>query len=209
MSEDRLVRMLRAYLSAMTCLADKVTAINRLRLLLHEEGPFREEPVDCVCWVPATEIEANDYNPNVVAPAEMRLLKKSLTQDGFTQPVVAVKQGAGYTVVDGYHRFSLGKDNTVLKQRLQGYLPVVQINAGKDGIKRRIAATIRHNRARGKHEITGMSDIVRDLSRLGWNDARIGQELGMDSDEVLRLKQISGLADIFVAEEFSPAWTIR
>lgn len=110
-------------------------------------------------------------------------------------------------MVDGFHRQVLGREAGTGK-RLKGWLPVACINPERKGQAERIAATIRHNRARGKHQITSMSDIVRDLSRLGWSDERIGTELGMDQDEVLRLKQISGLTELFQEEDFSPAWTV-
>ena len=113
-----------------------------------------------------------------------------------------------YLVVDGFHRQLLGREAGTGK-RLRGWLPVTCINPERKGQAARMAATIRHNRARGKHQITSMSDIVRDLSRLGWSDERIGTELGMDQDEVLRLKQISGLTELFQDENFSPAWTVR
>lgn len=110
--------------------------------------------------------------------------------------------------MDGFHRQLLGRKADTRK-RLKGWLPVTCINPERKGQASRIAATIRHNRAVGKHQITSMSDIVRDLSRLGWTDERIGTELGMDQDEVLRLKQISGLTELFQEENFSPSWTVR
>ncbi|EIQ61823.1 parB-like nuclease [Escherichia coli EPECa12] len=164
--------------------------------------------MDCVLWVKADEVVANDYNPNVMVPGEKKLLKHSLEQDGFTQPVVVSEEQGHYLVEDSFHRQLLGREAGTGK-RLKGWLPVTCINPERKGQASRIAATIRHNRARGKHQITSMSDIVRDLSRLGWTDERIGTELGMDQDEVLRLKQISGLTELFQEEDFSPAWTVR
>ena len=158
-------------------------------------------------WVKADEVVANDYNPNVMAPGEKKLLKQSLEKDGFTQPVVVSEEKNHYLVVDGFHRQVLGREAGTGK-RLKGWLPVACINPERKGQAERIAATIRHNRARGKHQINSMSDIVRDLSRLGWSDERIGTELGMDQDEVLRLKQISGLTELFLEEKFSPAWIV-
>ena len=124
------------------------------------------------------------------------------------EPVVVSEEKEHYLVVDGFHRQLLGREAGT-GNRLKGWLPVTCINPERKGQASRIAATIRHNRARGKHQITSMSDIVRDLSRLGWTDERIGTELGMDQDEVLRLKQISGLTELFQEEDFSPAWTVR
>lgn len=187
----------------------RIKAINDLKTLIHHHSPFCNEPVDCVLWVGADSVEANDYNPNVMATVEKKLLERSIELDGFTQPVVVAKQEKKYLVVDGFHRHLIGKTSSELGQRLQGYLPVTLINSGRVGQKERIAATIRHNRARGKHQIAAMSDIVQDLFRLGWSDNQIGTELGMSQDEVLRLKQIGGLAELFTGEEFSQAWTVK
>ncbi|OSD89105.1 transcriptional regulator [Salmonella enterica subsp. enterica serovar Newport] len=187
---------------------ETIQTLNHLRRVLHEVSPFSQEPVDFVLWVKADEVVANDYNPNVMAPGEKKLLKQSLEKDGFTQPVVVSEEKEHYLVVDGFHRQLLGREADTGK-RLKGWLPVACINPERKELASRIAATIRHNRAKGKHQITSMSDIVRDLSRQGWTNERIGTELGMDLDEVLRLKQISGLAELFQEESFSPAWTVR
>ncbi|EAM0989036.1 hypothetical protein FRO55_004766 [Salmonella enterica] len=117
--------------------------------------------------------------------------------------------GQGYSVVDGYHRMQLGKHKPRLRERLKGYLPVVLVHQESGGDAERRAATVRHNRARGQNAVTAMSDLVRDLARLGWEDGRIAKELGMDAEEVLRLKQISGLAELFGDETFSQAWTVE
>ncbi|EAQ1372333.1 transcriptional regulator [Salmonella enterica subsp. enterica serovar Muenchen] len=205
---ETLADMIRQYFSQDRPEGETIEALNQLRRTLHDVSPFAQEPVDCVLWVKSEEVMANDYNPNVMAPAEKKLLKQSLEKDGFTQPVVVAEEQDCYLVVDGFHRQLLGRDSSGAGKRLKGWLPVVCINPERRGQAARIAATIRHNRARGKHQITSMSDIVRDLSRLGWTDERIGTELGMDQDEVLRLKQISGLTELFLEEDFSPAWTI-
>ena len=202
-----LSKMIRQYFSQEQSEEKTIQALNHLRCVLHEISPFAQEPVDCVLWVKADEIVANDYNPNVMAPSEKKILKQSLEKDGFTQPIVVSEETSHYLVVDGFHRQLLGR-RTVTGKRLKGWLPVTCINPDRKGQTSRIAATIRHNRARGKHQITSMSDIVRDLSRLGWTDERIGTELGMDQDEVLRLKQISGLTELFQQADFSPAWTV-
>lgn len=144
-----------------------------------------------------------------IAPMEKKLLLHSLEKDGFTQPIVTAKVKDHNVVVDGFHRHLLGKKTASLHKKLHGYLPVSLVNADSEGLNDRIASTVRHNRARGKHRVEAMSDIVRDLARQGWDDQRISQELGMDADEVLRLKQISGLAEIFSEETFSEAWTVR
>ncbi|EGM1627623.1 ParB-like nuclease domain-containing protein [Salmonella enterica] len=205
---EELTGIIRQYFSQEKNEEEIIQALNHLRRALHELSPFAHEPVDCVLWVKADEVVANDYNPNVMATGEKKLLKQSLEKDGFTQPVVVSEEKKQYLVVDGFHRQLLGRGSETGK-RLRGWLPVTCINSERKGQAARIAATIRHNRARGKHQIASMSDIVRDLSRLGWSDERIGTELGMEQDEVLRLKQISGLTGLFQKEDFSPAWTIR
>jgi len=164
----------------------------------------RAHPVSRVEWVDAGMVEANDYNPNAVAPPEMKLLRHSIESDGFTQPIVVWQtENGGYEVVDGFHRHLVGKE---LGMPL---LPVVVINDERTARNDRIAATIRHNRARGKHRVDAMSDIVQELARRNWSDNKIAKELGMEPDEVLRLKQITGLAELFSDREFSEAWEIE
>ena len=156
-------------------------------------------------WVLNTEVIANDYNPNSVAAPEMELLKLSIQADGYTQPIVSFKDEKR-EVVDGFHRHKVGKYDEEIQSRIHGYLPLVTINDERIDKGDRIAATVRHNRARGKHSIDGMSDIVIDLKRRNWSDKKIAKHLGMDADEVLRLTQITGLAEAFKDHEFSMAW---
>ncbi|EBQ8208585.1 ParB-like nuclease domain-containing protein [Salmonella enterica subsp. houtenae] len=203
---EKSLQQLEAALSEMDEVA-RTQALNAIRTRLHALSPFCHEPVDCVLWLPAGKVRANEYNPNVMAPAEQRLLHMSLLTEGYTQPVVVAQAGRGYSVVDGYHRMQLGKHKPRLRERLKGYLPVVLVHETDEAERR--AATVRHNRARGQHAVTAMSDLVRDLARLGWEDGRIAKELGMDADEVLRLKQISGLAEMFGEGTFSEAWTVE
>jgi ParB-like chromosome segregation protein Spo0J len=189
---------------------DRIEAINQIKMLLHKVSPFTKEPVDCVVWVRANTVEANDYNPNKVAPPEMKLLEVSISEDGFTQPIVTWKtDDERREVVDGFHRNRVGKESDIIKTRTHGYLPVTTINQSREDRGDRIAATIRHNRARGKHQVQAMSDIVVELKRRNWSDVKIGRELGMEPDEVLRLAQISGLAELFADREFSEAWEIE
>lgn len=186
---------------------ERIEAINQIRIALHEVSPFRAEPVDCVLWVPAEQVQANDYNPNAVAPPEMRLLELSIDADGYTQPIVTHAREDGIReIVDGFHRSRVGKESRKVCERVKGYLPVTTIKPDRTGRADRIAATIRHNRARGKHGVDAMSEIVLELARRNWSDDRIARELGMDPDEVLRLKQITGLAELFKDREFSEAW---
>ena len=187
-------------------LEERIVAINAIRQELHKYSPFAQEPVDCVLWIPADEVTANDYNPNSVAPPEMKLLETSIQQDGYTQPIVAWKNGDGFEVVDGFHRHRVGKESKTVRKRVHGYLPLTIINDDRQDKGDRISATIRHNRARGKHKVEAMSDIVIELKRRNWSDDRIGRELGMEPDEVLRLCQISGLAEMFSDRDFSEAW---
>ena len=188
---------------------DKIAALNEIKQMLHAVSPFSEEPVDCVIWVEAESVSANDYNPNSVAPPEMKLLEHSITEDGYTQPIVAWKNGEGFEVVDGFHRNRVGRESKAVSKRVHGYLPVSIVNDSRLDKSDRIAATIRHNRARGKHKVEAMSDIVIELKRRNWSDDKIGRELGMDPDEVLRLCQITGLAEVFQNQEFSKAWDIE
>jgi ParB-like chromosome segregation protein Spo0J len=192
-------------------LAERVVAINAVREQIHAVSPFAAEPVDFVRWIPALDIFANDYNPNSVAPPEMELLRLSIMADGYTQPIVThletTESGAlGYCVVDGFHRNRVGKESPDVHARVHGFLPVVKIKESQEDRGDRMAATIRHNRARGKHKVDAMSDIVIELKRRNWSDEKISKQLGMDPDEVLRLTQISGLAEMFADREFSEAW---
>lgn len=190
-------------------LAEQVETLNEVRARLHAVSPFKAEPVDFVRWVPSHEVQANDYNPNSVAPPEMKLLEHSIKEDGYTQPIVSWRREEAFEVVDGFHRNRVGKESKVVSKRVKGYLPLVVINSEREGKGDRIASTIRHNRARGKHKVDAMSEIVLDLKKRNWSDEKIGRELGMDPDEVLRLAQISGLAEMFSDREFSQAWAVN
>ena len=164
-------------------------------------------PVYKVERVPICRIQANAYNPNTVAPPEMALLYKSILEDGYTMPIVCYRLENGmYEIVDGFHRYTIMRKHKDIFDREGGCLPVVVIE--KD-ISNRMASTIRHNRARGTHSIELMVNIVRDLVDGGMSDAWIMKNIGMDTDELLRLKQISGLQSLFADKEFSKAWTIE
>jgi ParB-like chromosome segregation protein Spo0J len=184
----------------------KVDWLNAIRTELHNASPFAAEPVDLVLWERSENVTANDYNPNSVAPPEMELLRLSIMADGYTQPVVTHLDDDGRVVVDGFHRTRVCKESHDVMARVNGYLPVVTIRDQQSDRSDRMAATIRHNRARGKHKVDAMSDIVLELKRRNWSDEKIGKNLGMDPDEVLRLCQISGLAEMFADREFSQAW---
>ena len=188
--------------------AERIAVLNEVRLAIHAVSPLSTEPVDCVLWVPADDVQANDYNPNVVAPPEMKLLELSMDADGITQPIVTFPTNGHREVVDGFHRTRVCKESAKVRRRTRGYVPVTTLRGERQERDDRIAATIRHNRARGKHLVDGMSEIVVELSRRNWSEEKIGRELGMEPDEVLRLKQISGLAELFADREFSEAWEI-
>ncbi|KYC67155.1 hypothetical protein B4100_3791 [Heyndrickxia coagulans] len=151
--------------------------------------------------MPTEKVVANDYNPNKVATPEMKLLKLSIELDGVTMPVVTYydKERDMYEVVDGFHRY------TVLKDYFKS--DVIPVSVIDKPLDERMGSTIRHNRARGTHQIRSMSDIVIDLSKDGWSDEEICKKLGMELDEVIRLKQISGLKEAFANHEFSRSWT--
>ena len=185
---------------------ERVSLINELREELHGVSPFNTEPVDFVGWVKAPLVHANDYNPNSVAPPEMELLRLSIAADGYTQPIVSMQHDGNFEVIDGFHRHRVGKECQDIQSRIHGYLPLVQIRSSQTDKASRMASTVRHNRARGKHKVEAMSDMVIELKRRNWTDERICKELGMDKDEVLRLCQISGLSEIFSGQEFSKAW---
>jgi len=187
---------------------EKVEFINSIRSFIHEFSPFKDEPVDFVKWVVSNKIIANDYNPNKVAPPEMELLEISILNDGYTQPIVTWPHDDKVEVIDGFHRSRVGKESKLVKSRIKGFLPTVIIKKDKQGKKERIASTIRHNRARGKHQINAMSEIVLELKNRNWTNSRIARELGMDEEEILRLCQISGLEDIFKDDDFSKSWTV-
>lgn len=188
--------------------SEKIDTINKIRLLLKQHSPFSSEPVDCVQWVHFEGVVSNDYNPNSVAPPEMKLLEKSIEADGYTQPIVAWNVDGKHEVIDGFHRNRVGRENLSIMARLGGYLPLVVINDDRMDRGDRIASTIRHNRARGKHKVDSMSDIVVELKKRNWSDEKISRNLGMEQDEILRLCQITGLSELFAGQEFSSSWDV-
>ena len=168
----------------------------------------QKSPVYQVRPVPISKVVANDYNPNAVAPPEMELLETSIREDGYTQPVVTVydPENDNYVVVDGFHRFLVLKNSKDINERENGMLPCVVLD--KD-MSDRMASTIRHNRARGSHNIELMSSIVAELVEMGKGDRWICKNIGMSADEVLRMKQITGLASLFANKDFSDSWEVE
>jgi ParB-like chromosome segregation protein Spo0J len=185
---------------------EKIFYINEIRGFIHNHSPFKNEPIDFVKWIKSDLVIANDYNPNKVAPPEMELLEISIMNDGYTQPVVTFPNENGVEVVDGFHRTRVCKESKIVKNRVNGFLPTVIIRKEQSNKNDRIASTIRHNRARGKHQVDAMSEIILELKNRNWKNDRIARELGMDEEEILRLCQITGLQDIFKDDDFSKSW---
>jgi hypothetical protein len=185
---------------------ESIDYMNEVRLFIHELSPFKNEPVDYVKWVLAESVTANDYNPNKVAPPEMELLEISIMNDGYTQPVVTYPNNGKIEVVDGFHRTRVSKESKIVRERVKGYTPTVIIRKEQSDKNDRIASTIRHNRARGKHQVDAMSEIILELKNRNWKNERIARELGMDEEEILRLCQITGLQDVFKDDDFSKSW---
>lgn len=187
---------------------DPIQAIEEIRSWLHEVCPNRNQPVDYVRWIPIEKIQANDYNPNSVAMIELQLLATSIEHDGYTQPIVAIydEEQDKYIIVDGFHRYFVMKQNKEIRNRCHGLMPVTVIQ--KD-INDRMASTIRHNRARGKYSVSGMSNMVFQMLENGWDDADICNELGMEAEELLRLKHITGFSKLFADTEYNRSWVTR
>lgn len=184
---------------------EKVKVFNTVTQELYEWLGVNHPTLN-VQLVKADEVQGNDYNPNKVAPPEMKLLKLSIKKDGVTMPVVVCDTPESehpYTVVDGFHRTTVIQNDKAVNKSLHGYVPVSRLNKS---IEDRITATVRHNMARGTHQVELSAKLIVLLRKHNWTNARIGMELGMDADEVLRLKQITGLAEAFKDQEFSMAW---
>jgi len=185
---------------------NKLDFIAELRKWIHEElSPVNSQPIDYIRWVSIDEVQPNDYNPNSVAKTEMQLLYHSIQHDGYTQPIVTIYDESikKYVIVDGFHRYFTCKNNRDIYERNLGMLPIVVI---KKDINDRMASTVRHNRARGKHSITGMSSMVFKMLENGWADEEICNELGMEVEELLKLKHITGFSKLFADAEYKKAW---
>lgn len=202
---SEIIRSVQEFLQSST---DKFEALNTLRKAIHESSPNKEQPIDFVRWVPVEMVEPNDYNPNSVARKEMGLLYTSIWNDGYTQPVVTIwdDQKKKYIIVDGFHRYFTCKNNKDVSDRNHGMLPIVVINKS---INERMAATVRHNRARGKHSVEGMSSMVFELLDNGWKDEDICNQLGLEPEELLKLKHITGFSKLFENTEYKQAWESR
>lgn len=184
----------------------KIEALNDARYILHQVSPLKHHPVDYVHWQRSEDVEGNEYNPNAVAPPEMRLLIRSIEEDGYTMPIVSFPDEDTIRIVDGYHRRKSERTSSKIHEATYGYIPLSTIRPEKRAIADRMASTIRHNRARGTHNIDLMVNIVAELTEAGMGDDWIIKNIGMDADELLRLKQISGLAALFRDRAYSRAW---
>lgn len=184
---------------------EKVEIYNVITKHLYDFLDIRH-PVLNVQLIRSSNLKGNDYNPNRVAPPEMKLLKLSIKKDGLTMPVVAcAKKSKKHTheVIDGFHRTTVVQQDKTISESLKGYIPVSILDKE---IEDRITSTVRHNMARGTHQVELSAKLITLLKKHNWTDARIGKELGMEADEVLRLKQITGLAEAFADREFSKSW---
>lgn len=186
---------------------DKIQMIESIKDVLHEASPIKQ-PVDRVMWVDITKVQANDYNPNSVAGAEMKLLYTSIKHDGYTQPIVTIydEKLDKFVIVDGFHRYFICKSNEDILERNHGMIPIVVIE--KD-INERMASTVRHNRARGSHSVDGMASMVFSMLDKGWKDEDICNHLGMEPEELLRLKHITGFSKLFENTEYKKEWVTK
>jgi len=186
---------------------DKLDFIEDVKEMLHELSPI-QQPVDRVQWVSIDDVEANDYNPNSVAGKEMKLLYTSIKHDGYTQPIVTIwdEEKQKYIIVDGFHRYFTAKQNKDISERNKGRIPIVVID--KD-MNDRMAATVRHNRARGSHSVDGMANMVFSMLEKGWKDQDICNHLGMEPEELLRIKHITGFSKLFENAEYKKAWVTK
>ena len=204
MTRDQIVDEIIRYLNGFDA-AKKQDEIKAIKTAISKISDKKHNPVDNVIWVNYNMVEANDYNPNAVAKREMKLLYTSIKHDGYTQPIVTIwdEQKQKYVIIDGFHRYASMVYNKDLRELNNSEVPIVVLD--KD-INDRMASTIRHNRARGKHSIEGMSNIVLKMLKNGWGDAEICNELGLETEELVRLKYVTGFAKLYEDKEFGKAW---
>lgn len=206
-SISSLVNEIKRRISNLETTDSKIEMLNEVRLSLHEVSPLKDHPADCVIWEKSEFIETQKINPNAIAPPEMELLYQSIKNDGYTMAVVAFKQNDGtIRVVDGFHRRLIERLHSDISDSTFKRIPLTLIRKSQEDEGNRMASTIRHNRARGTHNIELMSTIVAELVEMGKGDPWICKHIGMSADELLRLKQITGLASLFANKEFSKSW---
>ena len=182
--------------------------IEEARDILHALSACKSQPIDRVRWVPVDKVFANDYNPNSVATNEMRLLHTSISHDGYTQPVVTIYDAEAdrYVIVDGFHRYTIMRRYNDIRETTGGMLPIVVISKS---IAERMASTVRHNRARGKHSVAGMANIVFGMLDNGVSDSEICKALGLESEELVRLKHVTGFSKLFENVDYKLAWETK
>ena len=187
---------------------EQIVFFENIKELIHKISPLKEQPVNRVLWVNINKVSPNDYNPNSVAKKEMGLLYTSILHDGYTQPVVTIydEEQKKYIIIDGFHRYFTCKSNPEILERNKGRLPIVVLNKN---INDRMASTVRHNRARGMHSVTGMSSMVFNMLENGWQDQDICNELGMSVEELVKLKHITGFSKLFQDKEYSKSWETK
>lgn len=205
----KLAEELAAKIAALETADEKIDGLNEVRFILHGVSPLKHHPVDYVYWERSEAVEANEYNPNAVAPPEWSMLNQSIKQDGYTMSIVASKEAGVIKIVDGFHRRLVERTNPEVSQSTFGRVPLTQIRQEVSGKGDRMASTILHNRARGSHNIELMSQIVSELVEMGKGDAWICKHIGMSADELLRMKQITGLASLFQNHSFSKSWEVE
>lgn len=199
-------RELAALIAGIDDVHEKIAVLNAVRGELHQASPLKHHPVDFVQWQKSEDVEGNEYNPNAVAPPEMKLLIRSIDEDGYTMPIVSFPDTDIIRIVDGFHRRKAELTSSSIHKSTYGYIPLSTIRPDKRDISDRMASTIRHNRARGTHSVDLMVNIVAELTEAGMGNDWIMKHIGMDADELLRLKQISGLAALFKNQPYSKAW---
>jgi len=187
---------------------DNIELIEEIKEVLHKNSVLKTQPINRIKWVKIEEVTPNDYNPNSVAKKEMGLLYTSIKQDGYTQPIVTIydPKEKMYVIVDGFHRYYTAKTNEDILERNKGRIPIVVID--KD-INDRMASTVRHNRARGMHSVTGMSSMVFQMLENGWSDEDICNEVGLGIEELVKLKHITGFSKLFEDAEYNKAWETK
>lgn len=205
-----LVKLLKSEIEAVTDIDQKIELINLIRIEIHEVSPLKHHPVDCIVWERSEEIETQKINPNAIAPPEMELLYQSISNDGYTMPVVSFRQDDGVIrVIDGFHRRKIERLHDDISKSTFERIPLSFVRKTQEDESNRMASTIRHNRARGTHNIDLMSTIVAELVEMGKGDPWICKHIGMSADELLRLKQITGLASLFQNTDFGKSWEVE
>lgn len=207
LSIEKLTELLADKISKLETSEQKIEALNNSRSALHVVSPLKHHPVDFVRWEKSDMVEVNEYNPNAVAPPEFQMLYESISNDGYTMPIVSFKDKDNFKIVDGFHRRQIERTRPDISESTLGYIPLSTIRNSQVDQSNRMASTILHNRARGSHNIELMSKIVSELVEMGKGDTWICKHIGMSIDELLRMKQITGLASLFTNKDFSDSWT--